>query len=749
MSCRNSPYVSLDPVSVRGWENVMKHRMSLLIFIMSVLPVPALAASVHDVDDEVPDGETALYKICNTLYGTKFAKNGDMSAIEVNEAEVCVLHSGYVMDVCARARFSQNSQECGYYTPVGETGPTDLKLGQTHTVTQYNNTIFDDLWYEEMEYPPEMMWTSEEDQNFPSDRPLSIGIYSRVPAEEGTRWFSEASSLRDGRDHLLVFLIEELHDGNWARWTYLLAFEDPPGQGDEINDFNDSLLEVVVEGSGVTGKMRPLNAANGGGYGEFDPFSAAHAGADQSKPTGQKVTLDGSNSHAATVSWDWDFDTKPAGSSAVLKNATTVNPDFTSDKGGLYKLWLKVYDGAVWSVEDYVNVTASTSSPVYVDFAYSGTEAGTSGQPFNTLAEGILGVTAGGTIKIKGNTGDNDTDETPRITKAMRIQADPAGASGVRIGVLVAKMKTAPHLVTPAGASDGTEGTGTSAERLDAINMALALAGNEEYAAEAGKDKSTLVADRTTFEPVLPFTQSAQADSVLAVRLRSDAAIDPASIWGPVPNYTENEATAEWQPVAEGDMRDIWVIFRPQDTWYLDEVISLTVGARTVAGEQVEPVTYEFQTESVEEYWARVADPVEPMWQPEYDQDFDADGLDLAAESNDTAVVTTADGQTDAGPLEDGIEEPYVIGPEQVYDVPQRVWLPVPRNVNPTAVRLYYYHATGQDRGWYPAENVEGWLVPDSYLELDLENVTYLGFLVRHAGIVQLRIATERNEQTR
>jgi hypothetical protein len=63
--------------------------------------------------------------------------------------------------------------------------------------------------------------------------------------------------------------------------------------------------------------------------------------------------------------------------------------------------------------------------------------------------------------------------------------------------------------------------------------------------------------------------------------------------------------------------------------------------------------------------------------------------------------------------------------------------------VDPGQVCVYYYHATGDDRGWYPAENVEGWQVPDSYLHLRTNGTTYLGFLVRHAGIVQLGIPAE------
>ena len=83
-----------------------------------------------------------------------------------------------------------------------------------------------------------------------------------------------------------------------------------------------------------------------------------------------------------------------------------------------------------------------------------------------------------------------------------------------------------------------------------------------------------------------------------------------------------------------------------------------------------------------------------------------------------------------------------------VLDTPQRVWLPMPEGVAPGSAQLYYYRGSGSDRGWYPAENVEGWLVPGSYLNLDAGGVTYLGFLVRHAGVVRLGIRGEQDERS-
>ncbi|MCH7909427.1 MAG: hypothetical protein IIB38_07405 [Candidatus Hydrogenedentes bacterium] len=161
-----------------------------------------------------------------------------------------------------------------------------------------------------------------------------------------------------------------------------------------------------------------------------------------------------------------------------------------------------------------------------------------------------------------------------------------------------------------------------------------------------------------------------------------------------------------------------------------------------MAGKTVDPVTFEFQVESEAEREARTNTPAEPIFQPQPDEDFDASELDPAGESNNTVVVT---------PLETGVASPstgdwappVVIGPERVYDAPQRVWLPLPDGADRDEVRLYYYHATGSDRGWYPAEKVEGWLVLDSYLYLDVDGISYLGFLVRHAAVVQLGVPAE------
>ena len=76
---------------------------------------------------------------------------------------------------------------------------------------------------------------------------------------------------------------------------------------------------------------------------------------------------------------------------------------------------------------------ASSQNPVYVDFVYPGTESGTSLQPYDTLAEGVAGVAAGGIVNIASN----DSHEVLTITKALTLTAQ---GGPVRIGTLASPL---------------------------------------------------------------------------------------------------------------------------------------------------------------------------------------------------------------------------------------------------------------------------------------------------------------------
>lgn len=74
-----------------------------------------------------------------------------------------------------------------------------------------------------------------------------------------------------------------------------------------------------------------------------------------------------------------------------------------------------------------VDPASGVVSPVWVDFAHDGVEEGSMANPFNSLAEGMDFVIPAGTVYVE----PGNTSETPRITKAMRVEAL---SSAVRVG---------------------------------------------------------------------------------------------------------------------------------------------------------------------------------------------------------------------------------------------------------------------------------------------------------------------------
>lgn len=100
----------------------------------------------------------------------------------------------------------------------------------------------------------------------------------------------------------------------------------------------------------------------------------ANAGADQSVSTGATVSLSGSSSSDAesdTLTYSWSLTgAVPAGSTALISNATSVNASFVPDFDGTYTISLIVNDGTVDSVVDTMVITA-TSSPTTAFFDIS------------------------------------------------------------------------------------------------------------------------------------------------------------------------------------------------------------------------------------------------------------------------------------------------------------------------------------------------------------------------------------------
>jgi subtilisin family serine protease len=109
----------------------------------------------------------------------------------------------------------------------------------------------------------------------------------------------------------------------------------------------------------------------------------------------------------------------------VRYNNTLANPTSNADLVSR-NITFTAFDNVCVSHPVQATLLMTTVVPptqVWADFAHTGTETGSFSQPYNTVAEAVAAVSSGGTIKIKGNTSKNNTTETPRITKAMRIEA--------------------------------------------------------------------------------------------------------------------------------------------------------------------------------------------------------------------------------------------------------------------------------------------------------------------------------------
>ncbi len=137
----------------------------------------------------------------------------------------------------------------------------------------------------------------------------------------------------------------------------------------------------------------------------------AEAGAHQTALVGTTITLDGSAStdvDGNTLTYQWSFTAKPAGSTATITAPTAVVTTFTLDKPGTYVVQLVVHDGSVDSDPDTTTVTTTNSKPV----AYAGADQSA---PVGTL------------IKLEG-TGSSDVDGDA-LTYTWALTGKPLGST--------------------------------------------------------------------------------------------------------------------------------------------------------------------------------------------------------------------------------------------------------------------------------------------------------------------------------
>ncbi|GMW02314.1 MAG: hypothetical protein AMXMBFR84_34500 [Candidatus Hydrogenedentota bacterium] len=217
----------------------------------------------------------------------------------------------------------------------------------------------------------------------------------------------------------------------------------------------------------------------------------------------------------------------------------------------------------------------------------------------------------------------------------------------------------------------------------------------------------------SVFEKALPAeyvsdgTRAAGPGTPLALRVRADEPIDPASVWGEIGGTAVDDNGLTWQPIEGTAGHDGWVIFDPQYGIAPGMAVEFVAGASTVSGMSLEPTRMTFL-------------------------------IGAAETSTDTGEVQLAETGAFIPHAETGIGPIYELSPKEPFQNAHRILLPIPREVEPSSVGLAYYFESEEERGWFAADKVEGWLVPGTLQTVATGDQYYLSAEVRHGGTVQL-----------
>lgn len=352
----------------------------------------------------------------------------------------------------------------------------------------------------------------------------------------------------------------------------------------------------------------------------------------------------------------------------------------------------------------------NTQSIIYVDFDYNPAQTKTeTGQnletPFNTLIEALSYVMTDGTgeIHIQAGQSSETFEGGNSVNPLDRIQLKRHNSGKVTVGVQAAPDQIPDWLTSNTAEDDYASGVGEGGSTASGVGV-------------VSRDEETLRQMRTfnnaVFEAVFPAQvdksgqRQVRLDGTIAVRLRNFAGLDLQQLWAELkPEYAPDAVDFDWQPaMSDFQAKDVWILFRPADAWFLNDLLEVTVGGETRNGVDVESSDY---TVSVTD---KLYGTGETIPQPE----------ELAGQGVTVHAMTV--------PTEDG--DPvtaYKIGPDEVFDQPKLVWLPIN-----SATKVMYYKVSAPNDGWHEASDVVGFLgdTPQSYAGGILLTVS-------HGGVVR------------
>lgn len=454
----------------------------------------------------------------------------------------------------------------------------------------------------------------------------------------------------------------------------------------------------------------------------------ANAGLDQSVTVGELVHLDGhlsADPDGEALTYQWSITSKPSGSAAALNNPALQQPAFTADKEGQYVLQIIVNDGELSSTPDTMNVFAGNATPECPNLPAA---------PANVSA-------------TDGTYTDYITVTWDTVSGASEYRVWRSETNDIAAATALSDWIVAPiyNDVTALPAEQTQNDCGCQGgdsvyhyyyywvqARISALCVGERGGGDQGYRGVAASksalfdtSKPVLVLPNETMDGV---TRVIHADSTLAIRLRSESE-DIESVWGEVRVNEWTDSDMIWRPVDSSSARDGWVVYEPKASWLAGESVIMTIGGRTLSGQELGPITYLFEVtpENVE----TVA-----VEQPGYDE-FDSSQLDADAESNDIVQLFELPQGREKDFVEDG-PPIYEIAPMIPFETPQRVWLPLPEGIKPYEAQVLYFMDDKDGGQWIPAEIIEGWLRPGSMMSLEMNGVTYIGAAVTHGGVVKV-----------
>ncbi len=141
--------------------------------------------------------------------------------------------------------------------------------------------------------------------------------------------------------------------------TAILAGADTMTPSFVADEPGDYIISLVVTDEGALSST-PDEAT----VSSLNTPPTANAGSDQGSYVGSTIMLDGSASSDADsdpIMYAWTFNSKPAGSGAVINDADSATPDFIADLPGTYTVQLIVNDGYADSTPDEVTIAIITT----------------------------------------------------------------------------------------------------------------------------------------------------------------------------------------------------------------------------------------------------------------------------------------------------------------------------------------------------------------------------------------------------